>query len=113
MKKITTFGSRLKEALLISNTDMPSLSNRTKIAPSLLYRYEKDLVTPRNDKIDIIADALNVNRAWLLGFDCSSEIITKEKNDCRNNINILLNKLSLEELKRVEIILTTIFDNKQ
>ena len=69
MKKITTFSERLKEALASSGLRQIDLANMTGISKSLLNKYIGGITEAGNDKLYILASALNVNPVWLMGYD--------------------------------------------
>ena len=50
------------------------LCAKAKISKSSLSEYLKGLYVPKQDKIFILAQALDVNPAWLMGFDAPMEI---------------------------------------
>lgn len=52
---------------------------KVKIGKSDLSQYLSDSVEPRQNKLFILAKALNVNEAWLMGFDVPMERVTDEE----------------------------------
>lgn len=77
MEKISV---RLQKALDIRDMKPVDLHVRTKISESLISKYLADKASPRRERIFLMAHALNVSEAWLLGYDvpmeCSSDSIT-------------------------------------
>ena len=70
---IESCATRIKKALSIRNMTQSELCRRTKIATSAMSEYVKGLYDPKQDKIYIMAQALNVDPVWLMGFDVPME----------------------------------------
>lgn len=68
---------RLNEALIVRNMRASDLSERTKIPKGAISYYLSGKSQPKADRLHLIAKALDVSEAWLLGFDVSME---REKN---------------------------------
>lgn len=64
-----TFANRLKKALDYNNMRPVDLANKTKISKALISNYLKGSYKAKQDKLYIIAEALNVSEAWLMGYD--------------------------------------------
>ena len=60
---------RLKKALDIRNLTQQELSERTQIPNSSISQYLSGYAKPKDDRVYAMAVALDVNEAWLLGFD--------------------------------------------
>ena len=69
---------RIRKALSIRNMTQSELCRRTKIATSAMSEYLRGLYDPKQDKIYIMSEALNVDPVWLMGFDVPME---KEQKD--------------------------------
>lgn len=67
------FFERFNEALNIRQKTMADISRETKINRSSLSEYSKGTYKPNQDRIYLIAKALNVSPAWLMGFDVPME----------------------------------------
>lgn len=93
-KPIENFDTRLKEALHFSGMKQIELANKTGISRSSINHYLKGDYYPSTDKIYLLANALNVNESWLLGYDAPME---KPK----DNLDIFVDKFN------------TLDDNKQ
>lgn len=65
--------ARLKMALSIRNMTQAELCQKTKIPKSALSEYIKGLYDPKQDRLLILSDALNVDPVWLMGFDVPME----------------------------------------
>ncbi len=85
MKPIDTFQNRLQKAMDIRDMRQVDLVNKTGLDKTLINKYLAGLMNARQDKLTILADALNVNEVWLMGYDISIE---------RNPINMKTDKLS-------------------
>ena len=71
--KTATFSIRLKEALRLTNTKQIELSRLSGIDKGTINNYLWGKYEPKQDKLNIIADALNVNAVWLMGYDVPME----------------------------------------
>lgn len=89
MKPIYTFQKRLEEALRIKNMKSVELHEKTGISESLLSKYLSGSAVARQKKLTLLADALNVNEVWLMGYDVP--------------MNRELNPTPLSELNQTEI----------
>lgn len=65
--------TRLKKALSIRNMSQSELCQKTKIPKSALSEYIKGLYEPKQDRVLILSQALNVDPVWLMGFDVPME----------------------------------------
>ena len=65
--------ARLKMALSIRNMTQSELCQKTKIPKSALSEYIKGLYDPKQDRLLILSEALNVDPVWLMGFDVPME----------------------------------------
>ena len=65
--------ARLKKALSIRNMTQAELCQKTKIPKSALSEYLKGLYEPKQDRLLILSEALNVDPVWLMGFDIPME----------------------------------------
>lgn len=64
-----TFANRLKKALDYNNMKPVDLANKTKINKSLISNYLSGNFKAKQDKVNIIAETLNVSEGWLMGYD--------------------------------------------
>ena len=62
---------RLKEALEMRGITQSVLSYKTNISKSSISHYLKGDYEPKMDRIEAMAKALHVSKAWLKGFDVS------------------------------------------
>lgn len=66
---IDTFSNRLNIAMRIRNIKATELSEKTGIAKSSLSEYINGKYEAKQDGVYLLARALNVNEAWLMGLD--------------------------------------------
>ena len=64
---------RLKQGLEIREITQSQLATRANIDKGQLSSYISGKYKPRQNNIDALAVALNVNEAWLMGFDVPME----------------------------------------
>ena len=60
---------RLKEAMELKGFRQVDLVKKTQINKALISRYLSNQVEPQTDNIYLMAQALNVNPAWLMGLN--------------------------------------------
>ena len=70
---MTGFHIRLKEAMNKRNITQSELCEQTGIPKSAMSQYISGSFKPKQDRTDLIADALKVNGAWLMGYDVPME----------------------------------------
>ena len=63
------FSNRLKKALDENNMKPIELADKLKINKGIISNYINDKYKPKYDRITDIARILNVNEAWLMGYD--------------------------------------------
>ena len=64
---------RIKQGLEIREITQTQLAARANIDKGQLSSYISGKYKPRQNNIDALATALNVNEAWLMGFDVPME----------------------------------------
>ena len=64
---------RIARALSIRNMKQSELCNLTGIPKSAMSQYISGAFEPKQDRIFLIARALDVSEAWLMGFDVPME----------------------------------------
>lgn len=64
---------RIREALTLKNMAQADLCRLTGIPKSAMSQYCNGGLVPRQDRTFLIASALNVSEAWLMGFDVPME----------------------------------------
>ena len=81
----TTFSIRFKQCLKEKNIKQAELARSTKITPSSISDWSKGKYTPKRDKLQIIADYLSVNPAWLMGESDTMDVETIDTNSYDSN----------------------------
>lgn len=73
---------RLKEALAMRNMRPVDLSDKTGIPKGAISYYMAGKSQPKADRLYQIAKTLNVNEAWLMGYDVPAvRTAEQKKND--------------------------------
>ena len=70
---------RIKEAMRLRDLKQVDLIEKTKINKATLSQYISGKYEPKQNNIYLLAKTLNVNEAWLMGFDVPLERETKTK----------------------------------
>ena len=73
MERVTTFRERLKTAMAARDLKQTDLCRLTVISNSTMCNYMGGRYEPKSDKIYLLARALNVSEAWLMGLDTDME----------------------------------------
>lgn len=73
MTEKVSFAHRLREGLALRNLQQKDLSDRTGIPKSALSQYCGGSFVPKQNRTALIAEALDVNEAWLMGYDVPME----------------------------------------
>ena len=112
--KIYNTSYRLKEIMKLKSLKQIDILNKCepickelgkRIGRNDLSQYVSGKVEPRQDKLTIIAKALNVNEAWLMGYDIpmDTNIVLNRISSKENRIISSFNKLnSLGQEKAIE-----------
>lgn len=69
------FSFRLKRALTIKNMKPIDLANKSGINKATISQYLSGKYKAKQDNIYILSKALDVNEAWLMGYDVSMDRI--------------------------------------
>lgn len=65
--------NRLIQALSDKNMKPIELAEKTKIPKSSISQYMSGYAKPKNDRIYLMAKALNISEAWLMGYNVPKE----------------------------------------
>lgn len=71
--RVATCAHRIKTALIIKGMKQSDLCRLTKIPKSALSQYISGAYEPKQDRIYLMAQALNVSETWLMGLDVPME----------------------------------------
>lgn len=98
------FSVRLKKAMELRKIKASELSKRTNISPPMISDYLKGKYKAKQNNIYQLAKVLNVNEAWLMGYDTSFERIPDELRGMSED-EILLQKITqlTDDQKKVVI----------
>lgn len=72
MKK-SNFASRLSQALEARGMKAADLSKKTKVAEGTISCYINGRYEAKQNRVQVFAEALDVNPAWLMGYDVPME----------------------------------------
>ena len=98
--RVATCAERIKEALYIKGIKQSDLCRLTKIPKSALSQYISGAFEPKQDRIYLMAQALNVSEAWLMGLDVPMERQAKKNSPSEPNLSEG-EKMILELFRRV------------
>ncbi len=70
---IDTFANRLNTAMRIRNIKATELAQKTGISKSSLSEYMSGKYEAKQDGVYLLAKALDINEAWLMGLDVPME----------------------------------------
>lgn len=70
---VDTFSNRLNQAMRIRNIKAAELSDKTGISKSSLSEYINGKYEAKQDGVYLLAKALDVSEAWLMGLDVPME----------------------------------------
>lgn len=74
------FAKRLNEAMIAKNISQSDLSALTGVGKSSISQYLSGKNEPKQTKIKVFAEALQVSEVWLMGQDVEMESGTKTEN---------------------------------
>ena len=95
---------RIKKAITIRNMTQTELCSKAKISKSTLSEYLKGRYEPKQDKIFTLAQALNVDPVWLMGYDVPMEQGSVHENKKSSPTELQLSegeKLMLELFRQI------------
>ena len=77
---VETFQSRLNQALTLRNMKPVELSQVTGLFKARISQYTNGVYEAKQKALYLIARALNVSEAWLMGYDVPMERLLHQKN---------------------------------
>lgn len=101
---MNSFKNRLKEIMTERKMSQAELSRRTGIGRNSISDYLNGKYEAKQDKVFLLAKALNINEAWLMGFEVSKE----NGNDDEDIHTDICNKSSMLEKERQRRVLAFI-----
>ena len=78
--KVATFSERIRYAMAIKDVKQIDILNATGIDRGSLSSYVTGRYQPKQDKLHLIAKALNVSEIWLAGYDVAMDDSTFDSN---------------------------------
>ena len=107
-----TIAIRIKKALRIKGMKQAELCKLANIPKSSLSQYLSGDFEPKQDRIYLIAKALNVSEAWLMGFNVPMERQVKKTSpselDLSEGEKMLLDLFRLVPKDKQELVLQMI-----
>ena len=101
---------RIREAMELRGLTQSELSEKAKIDKGQLSSYLSGKYKPRQKNIEALAKELNVDEAWLMGFDVTIERKDNPITDFSKNDPIINNKEFYDRLSRYFDILNKLSD---
>lgn len=107
MEKIDSFKNRLEQSIKEADLTQNELALKSGISKSLINKYLKGVSEAGNHKLLLLANALNVNPLWLMGYDVGKYKVLEntsansEKQDLIHLIESECKNASIEELKMI------------
>lgn len=101
-----TFSNRLQKALDMNNMKPSTLAEKTKIDKSLISNYLSGNYKAKQDKLSLLAEALNVSETWLMGYD-----VPVEDNDELSEIDQLLFSKAKDLSDEDKIVVMNVIDS--
>lgn len=93
-----TFGDKLRVILEEKEMSAAELSRKSGLSQALISQYLSDKFEPKSDKIFIMAEALNVSGAYLLGKNEEEINVSSEIQKFNSVFEIALKRKKLREL---------------
>lgn len=101
---MTVFSKRLKEAMQIRGINQTELCSLTGIPKSAMSQYLSGTFKPKQQRTYLIAKALNVNEAWLMGYDDISMEIIEKPTDPLTELTAQFDNIRPVQLKRFPML---------
>lgn len=101
-ERVDSIANRLATALSMRRIKQAELCAKAKIPKSSLSQYLKGDYEPKQDRIYLMAQALSVSEAWLMGYDVPMERQDSKKS--QSPVEIKLNegeKLLLDLFRKI------------
>ncbi|MDE6661982.1 MAG: helix-turn-helix domain-containing protein [Lachnospiraceae bacterium] len=102
-----TIAERIREGMELRNLKQADLVEKTGISKGALSSYISGRYEPKQNNIYLIAKALSVNEAWLMGVDVPMEKIETNNNKRGITINVLGRVAAGIPIEAVENIIDT------
>lgn len=86
-EKVASCAERIKKALYIKGMKQSDLCRLTNIPKSALSQYISGAFEPKQDRIYLMAQALNVSETWLMGLDVPMERPVKKTSPSKSDLS--------------------------
>lgn len=87
---ISNFTERLKEGMELNGLRQADLAQKTGLSKSRISHYMSGRYEAKQEALYLIAKALNVNEAWLMGHDVPKErTVTEKETDLSKETNVI------------------------
>ena len=110
--RVATCAERIKKGLTIKGMKQSDLCRYTQIPKSALSQYISGAYEPKQDRIYLMAQALNVSEAWLMGLDVPMERQVKKASPSEAELSdgekMLLNLFRRVPEEKQELVLQMI-----
>jgi len=106
IEKVSDFKNRFNEALSIRNMKPVELSEKTGLSEATISQYRSGYAKPKDDKLIVLSNALNVNPVWLMGLNVAMEIeaVPNDINEAaKEAFNIMNQYENLPPEKRISL----------
>lgn len=98
--------ARIKEALEIRGMKQSELVKKTGIPKGSISQYISGHVEPKQDRIYLIAKALNVREAWLIGYDVPMDRTDNvEQNFSNSALEVIIEKAKNYDEDKLKMLL--------
>lgn len=76
--KTSNTSERLKELMALKGLRQIDIAEKTGLGKSAISQYVSGKITPKQDKVYILAEGLNVSPTWLMGYNVPMERSSRE-----------------------------------
>lgn len=109
-KPIDEFKNRFNKILFFKAIKPVELAEKTGLSKSTISHYMSGYTKPKSDRLYMLAKALNVNEAWLMGYDVPMERDSYEDQNIITFDAILDKVMDIFENSKYKISLSDDFD---
>ena len=101
IEKVSDFKERFNKAISIRNIKPVELSEKTGISESTISQYRSGYAKPKEEKLALLANALNVDPTWLMGLNVPMDEEERAKSIIQDYVD---NGSDLRHTDTVEVI---------
>lgn len=103
MNLVDSFQNRLKHAMEINNMKQVDLVEKSGLDKTLINKYLAGISNARQKNLTVLADVLNVNEVWLMGYDVPMEREMNDNDTLKNVRMASYNGVDIDGLSDKEI----------